>query len=454
MAASLVPSFRCSRFVYADTSTDQWETVTTNQELAEAFRYYCKSRNLVIEGSLLDALTQFTTNSFNTICNTLGIDSTALQAHLKRSVDSNGRVQFLFDEFGVTAYNRIFAEFLQNNNLEVGDEVEDDTIYSGKVFTDLDGDKVLCTILNRAMRSAGGYDFTSNDILAYGVPFRVNGVTLYNQYGLRDTNGSDSIGSVVYHVSNRLQNPNYTCLLFKYRYSSYNFNAITNTNSTNNIRKGSVFYGNYSSAVTNMRGYVTMYYSVVSDTFALGGYSKDSNGNEYGEMYTLPFTDTDISNNPSNNVIILITTNNNTINNNTYNDNKQTVINNEGDTYNYDYDDDDPPINPPSGGGDDPSGSPDDWGIDLPDLNIDWLLTGKENKFPFNIPFNIILTLSLLNAEPEAPHFEGTIDLGVYQWDYEIDLEQFDPVAEVCRNFEFIAFLIGLMLLTKRLIWG
>lgn len=153
--------------------------------------------------------------------------------------------------------------------------------------------------------------------------------------------------------------------------------------------------------------------------------------------------------------IIFLTTNNNTINANTYNDNKQTVINNEGDVYNYDYDDDDPPINPPSGGGgDDSPTDPDDWGIDLPDLNINWLLEGKENKFPFNIPFNIILTLSLLNAEPEAPHFEGTIDLGIYQWNYEIDLEQFDSVAEVCRNFEFIAFLIGLMLLTKRLIWG
>lgn len=449
MAASLVPSFRCSHFVYADSTTDSWTTVTTNQELAEAFRYYCKSRNLAIEGSVADALTSFTTNTFNTICNTLGIDITALQAHLKRSTDSNGRIQFLFDEFGVTAYNRIFAEFLQNNNLEVGDEVDDQELYSGQFFVDKDGNG--CLIFK--FHSFG--DAVSGNYYEKGTPYRLDTNDIISL-----TNSNSNHYSVECHLTTKT---NWTFNSYKigsFTSGNYTYPITYNTNS--DAGYGFRWYStehwvnNPSRNYSEWKGYPIIYRDD-DGGYYVGGYSqKTQDGTKHrgAQFIGINFS----SDNVPSNTVIFITTNNNTINNNTYNDNKQTVINNEGDVYNYDYDDDDPPIDDPSGGGggggNDTPTDPDDWGIDLPDLNIDWLLTGKENKFPFNIPFNIILTLSLLNAEPEAPHFEGTIDLGVYRWNYEIDLEQFDPVAEVCRNFEFIAFLIGLMLLTKRLIWG
>lgn len=436
MAASLVPSLRCSHFVYADSSTDQWTTVTTNQELAEAFRYYCKSRNLVIEGSVADALTSFTTNTFNTICDTLGIDITALQAHLKRSTDSNGRVQFLFDQFGVTAYNRIFAEFLQNNDLSVGDSVNQQDVYSGEVVTDNNGVSCLTTVVS-----------SGETVTNIGSPYLYDGLSLKQaiissgQQYLTVTTGftyTNNGSQVIY---------SYSCQNWTRSSKTY----TTTVSQTTGLEDNSVYIVDSNGNVLH-NGFLSIIHDMSTNKYYAGTYNKRYSD---GRKYLSKKKEINLPSNQKQSVVVFLTTNNNTINNNTYNDNSQTVINHDGDVYNYDYDDDDPPINPPSGGGgDDTPTDPSDWGVDLPDLNIDWLLTGKENKFPFNIPFNILLTLSLLNAEPEAPHFEGTVDLGVYQWNYEVDLEQFDPVAEVCRNFEFIAFLIGLMLLTKRLIWG
>lgn len=65
-----------------------------------------------------------------------------------------------------------------------------------------------------------------------------------------------------------------------------------------------------------------------------------------------------------------------------------------------------------------------------------------------------MFALSLLNAEPEAPHFEGTINFGFTSYDYDIDFIQFDHVAVIFRRLMFLAFIFGLMFLTKQLIWG
>ena len=141
LTASFISGYvKTSSFVYAD-SIDTWTQVTTTDELVEAFRYYCKSRNLVIEGSALDAITSVSTSAFTNICNSSGINITALQAHIKWAVDGNNGLKYYFDSTGISLYNRIFSEFLQNNNLSVGDSADqaNNTLYSGSIFTDKDG---------------------------------------------------------------------------------------------------------------------------------------------------------------------------------------------------------------------------------------------------------------------------------------------------------------------------
>lgn len=146
MALSICP-FLGTR-VYADSTTENWQNVTTNEQLVDAFRYYCKARNITIDGSFADAVTTFTTNTFNDICNGIGIDITALQANIKYRTDGNIGIQYMFDSVGITAYNRIFAEFLQNNNLEVGDENINDLVFSSKYVQLWDDSHILCYVIN------------------------------------------------------------------------------------------------------------------------------------------------------------------------------------------------------------------------------------------------------------------------------------------------------------------
>lgn len=420
--------------VYADSTTDNWTQVTTNEQLVEAFKYYCKSRDLTIEGSVADAVTSFTTKSFNGLCNTLGIDLTALQSEIKYQTDGNLGNRFLFSSLGIDAYNRIFAQFLQDNNLEVGDEVNDEVLYSGKWFVDADGNGCLVYIIN----SSGDSSNPAN-IQAKGTQYRYSGIDLYN---------SINVGSS----------------------SSFTINLINGNTITRNYNKRQTGTSPVNIRLEMNYDNITQYYNDefidISDMVII--YINNPNLGNYGKTflayYKYKYSGRDSSffgtlneipvggynNTPCN---IYITTNNNVINNNTYEG--DTIINNNGNTGDGgggtppdpDPDPDpDPPTIPDSGGWQD---------FTLPDMPNDWLIYGMEKKFPFDIPFNIMFGLSLLNHEPEIPKFEGDIDLKVCTWHYDIDLTPFDDIATMLRRFEVLAFIIGLAMLTKELImWG
>lgn len=122
------------------------------------------------------------------------------------------------------------------------------------------------------------------------------------------------------------------------------------------------------------------------------------------------------------------------------------------------------------GGNDNPSGgTPPNWqfphltpdgeggfnfNFTLPDLNIDWNISGLKDKFPFSIPFDLIHFVEVLNAQPETPEFDWVIDLRIYQWHIDADLHQFDNLAGIVRNVEFIGFCITLVMITRRMIKG
>lgn len=79
---------------------------------------------------------------------------------------------------------------------------------------------------------------------------------------------------------------------------------------------------------------------------------------------------------------------------------------------------------------------------------------GLASFFPFCIPFDFANFVKVLKAEPEAPSFKfkfvvGKNSKGFIYEEYTISLEQFDTVAYWCRKFELLAFIIGLMLVTR-----
>lgn len=76
-------------------------------------------------------------------------------------------------------------------------------------------------------------------------------------------------------------------------------------------------------------------------------------------------------------------------------------------------------------------------------------------KFPFSLPGDIGKLFGVLNAEPICPHFEMDFDLSKVgipgepiHWD--LNVEQWDNGAAVVKTALYIAFLIGLVFITKQ----
>lgn len=209
--------FGKDRFVYG--ASDNWTDIDSS-DLGSAFRAYCKSRNLAIEGSILDATTTWTTETVNSICQTLGIDITTLQAQCKKATDGNIGYKWLFSVTGMSLWNRIFAELLQNNNLSVGDNDVEKVVYSGEIFTDLDGNKCLVTYGAGSSISIQEYNYSSV-ILKMGTPY------LYSKGFIYSIPPSNYTGVTVNLVSGK----------------SGNFTFTTDRLSDSRLKLTSSFYG-------------------------------------------------------------------------------------------------------------------------------------------------------------------------------------------------------------------
>ncbi len=94
-----------------------------------------------------------------------------------------------------------------------------------------------------------------------------------------------------------------------------------------------------------------------------------------------------------------------------------------------------------------PSTTPID--IDGSDATRDWRLV-----FPFCIPFDLIDLYKVLVAEPKAPYWEIPlkVDSIGFEYTFIIDFEQFETLAEIFRLCETIGFILGLALITGKVI--
>lgn len=83
--------------------------------------------------------------------------------------------------------------------------------------------------------------------------------------------------------------------------------------------------------------------------------------------------------------------------------------------------------------------------LKLPDLRT---------LFPFCIPFDLYNIISAFSVEPQAPHVQIPFNIPRIGLEYTFDLDfsSFNSVAQVCRTMEFIAFAIGLAILTSKVI--
>lgn len=76
-----------------------------------------------------------------------------------------------------------------------------------------------------------------------------------------------------------------------------------------------------------------------------------------------------------------------------------------------------------------------------------------KSLFPFCLPFDLIDFINVLSAPAKAPHFTWPIKYKAgSQWkEYtiDIDLSKFDTVASLLRDMECLAFIVGLIMVTR-----
>lgn len=75
--------------------------------------------------------------------------------------------------------------------------------------------------------------------------------------------------------------------------------------------------------------------------------------------------------------------------------------------------------------------------------------------FPFCIPFDLWDMLNLLESAPAPVSVEWQFDFGqLGEYQMEINLEEWNSVAQTLRTMELLAFCFGLAMLTKRILMG
>lgn len=428
--------------VFADSNLPTgYEPATTDSDLIQSFSDYVKSRNANFTGSLPDATDLYILNKMRKGSDELNSNLDTIKQNLAKKSDTGGKIIWYLDSTVTDFYNDLFDFLLRDLDLEVGDTA-DKTLYSGEYFVDDNGQSSLVFVTSSTSGTSFPKEISESTVIAHGSQFTNKGGSDARTYLLAHGGQNAYVSNYVTSVYN---GNSYTLGIGSQNYFSYRNFYLTQTNSAQQLWCS---YDSSSEQYINGFSYPCVW-KTASNNYHLGMYRVNTDGSYNGGCFIRAFTD----GTANNATITFVTIDNKTINNNRYEG--DTFITNEGDV-----------ITEVTPGGKDPGwdvsggqGSSGDTIINfpdfqLPDLNIDWSIQGLGNKFPFSIPFDIASLVSVLNAEPEAPRFEGTVNFGFTTWDYDINLEQFDSVAHACRIAELLLLVFGLILITRSIIKG
>lgn len=419
----------------------------------------------------------------------------AIRQHINGVVGGNNELKFDFDEFILQKLNTWLNRELQKGTFGQGAELNengmfddgiDNSLYSGELFVDDNGNACFVTVYTYY----GNYDY--NRVTKMGTKFiKDGGIDAYNYFVSKGSPQSAFINYTDFTVNGTT----YHHTIIKCSGSSYNISLTYNNRCYYYYEWGSNKYSGFPTIAreqdsSNLYTAVAMYNPYYRDNICV---TNDRIQNKTAESVNINFYT-----NNNNNVNIYptivdadghlyITPKVNVGVNGEVN--YQPYIINEGDTINnvinqyyidsntpdktISYPSDNPDDNGSGGGGNDnPSGgTPPNWSnpypslnpdgnggfnfnFTLPDLNIDWNISGLTEKFPFSIPFDFLAFCRVLNAEPQVPEWSGTLVLPMYSHQFTFSLQQFNSVAVILRNLEFIGFCIGLILATRSLIKG
>lgn len=91
--------------------------------------------------------------------------------------------------------------------------------------------------------------------------------------------------------------------------------------------------------------------------------------------------------------------------------------------------------------------------LDIPAAN-DFKPPALNTLFPFCIPFDLYNIVMAFNVPPEAPHVQIPFNIPVLglAYTFDLDFSQFNGVASTVRTMEFVAFAVGLAILSSKVI--
>lgn len=432
--------------VFADSVPSGYSPVTSDDELAQSFNDYCKSRDAEFTSTMPGATYTYIYNYMKKGANYLGYDIDSIQEGLYKSYTASGTIgKWYMTTQTIDFYNRLFAYLINENDLQVGDSANVN-LYSGLAYTDYDGNTCLIYVSRSNVPSNDSftnnlYDDAVSNFSSLGTPYKYTsediGRMFYNSENpYFRTSASNTINRTL-----NLRNADYLVSDSKFKPSGQTFGLFGTVN--NYVSDG--YY-----CVCRFANYTDRLYlcSWTSRTAPNGEVRCDF------AKYLILQTSSDFATNNLN--INFVTIDNKTINNNTYEG--DTIINNNGTVEHKD-----PVYNPyPGGGGTTtPPGSSGGSGsggtINLPDIDLDlpsinWSLGDLSSKFPFSIPFDLLAFFTVLNAEPETPEIHGTLNLAIINYQFDFDLHDFDDLASLLRNLEFVGFCIGLILITRNML--
>lgn len=79
--------------------------------------------------------------------------------------------------------------------------------------------------------------------------------------------------------------------------------------------------------------------------------------------------------------------------------------------------------------------------------------SGIIDKFPFSLPFDVYKVFNILSAPPLAPSFEIPFEMkNIFSYSIDVDLSEYEDIAVIVRWFLYIIFVLGLILVTNKLI--
>lgn len=429
------PLLLCGDFSYAY-DDDGWENVSSESDTVKAVMSIWKAYQFYYNTQPAGLYTNFTYNKLEKYLADCGYTVDDLNQHLRKRYDELNSV-WCYKIFadGIKIVNDIWDTMLASSGITPN---SNQTVYSGKYFTDADGNKVMCFI---TYGSAGDY---SGNVLNVGGTFTAFG-TKYTHYGSEFVNMS----SVTYHTTSTQtltktvidsgtgtgsgSYQNFRCIQENYQpvyaYTGYiiGYDCIIYNTGTNKYYLGTfIEYNrlNQDSSI-NYRAYRIRSLDIISNDGIKGNSSatahRGDDTNKLDDTKDHIITPPDDLEDPEDEPII------------------EPVTPTQPPT--------DPNVPNPTGGNVNPESGDVNW--QMPNLNIDWDLGDFTHIFPFSIPYDLIDMFEVLDTDPVTPHVEGEIDFGTFQYDLDIELDYFDEFMEYVRAFELFGWVVGLIIATR-----